>query len=148
MIRTIPFNSETSLRIRSREKTELPSHERKPYFDQNQLLRLFNDGSDNTALLSWFLLKIRSVRILAPGLMFDDFLPTPDAESLPVYPLVLKLVVCMFHALPIEFWRWSPLLRNNIAFSVCKPSLPVSSWLLCIFLLHNLGWRLQIPGSA
>ena len=110
-----------------------------------QLLRLFNDGSDNTALLSWFLLKIRSVRILdtivcseslfwlfspawdavkltlpgcwlhlsirghwhyrfrsndgscselAPGLMFDNFLPIPDAESLPFYPLVVKLVVC------------------------------------------------------
>ena len=28
------------------------------------LLRWFNDGSDNTALLLWFLLKIRSVRIL------------------------------------------------------------------------------------
>ena len=26
--------------------------------------------------------------------MFDDFLPIPDAESLPFYPLVLKLVVC------------------------------------------------------
>ena len=32
---------------------------------------------------------------LAPGLMFDDFLPIPDAESLPFYPLVLKLVVCV-----------------------------------------------------
>ena len=30
---------------------------------------------------------------LAPGLMFDDFLPIPDAESLPFYPLVLKPVV-------------------------------------------------------
>ena len=117
---------------------------------RSQLLHLFNDGSDNTALLSWFLLKIRSVRILdtivcsgslfwlfspawdavkfilprcwlhlsfrghwlyrfrsdddscselAPGLMFDNFLPIPNAESLPVYPLVLKLVVC-----GIEFW--------------------------------------------
>ena len=33
---------------------------------------------------------------LAPGLKFDDFLPIPDAESLPFYPLVLKLVVCAF----------------------------------------------------
>ena len=100
----------------------------------SQLLRLFTDGSDDTALLLWFLLKIRSVRILdtivcsgslvwlfspawdavkltlpgawlhlsfrghrpyrfrsddgncselAPGLMFGDFLPIPDAESLP-----------------------------------------------------------------
>ena len=32
---------------------------------------------------------------LAPGLMFDDFLSIPDAESLPFYPLVLKLVVCV-----------------------------------------------------
>ena len=31
---------------------------------------------------------------LAPGLMFDNFLPIPDAESLPFYPLVLELVVC------------------------------------------------------
>ena len=29
---------------------------------------------------------------LAPGLMFDNFLPIPDAQSLPFYPLVLKLV--------------------------------------------------------
>ena len=26
--------------------------------------------------------------------MFDNFLPIPDAESLPFYPLVLKLAVC------------------------------------------------------
>ena len=26
--------------------------------------------------------------------MVDNFLPIPDAESLPFYPLVLKLVVC------------------------------------------------------
>ena len=32
---------------------------------------------------------------LAPGLMFDDFLSIPDAESLPFYPLVLKPVVCI-----------------------------------------------------
>ena len=31
---------------------------------------------------------------LAPELMFDNFLLIPDAESLPFYPLVLKLVVC------------------------------------------------------
>ena len=31
----------------------------------------------------------------APGLMLDNFLPIPDAESLPFYPLVLKLVVCV-----------------------------------------------------
>ena len=31
---------------------------------RSQLLRLFNDGSDNTALLSWFLQKVRSVRML------------------------------------------------------------------------------------
>ena len=110
---------------------------------RSQLLRLFTDGSDDTALLLWFPLKIRSVRILdtivcsgslvwlfspawdaikltlpggwlhlsfrghwpyqfrsddgscselAPGLMFDNFLPIPDAQSLPFYPLVLKLV--------------------------------------------------------
>ena len=27
--------------------------------------------------------------------MFDDFLPIPDAESLPFHPAVLKLVVCV-----------------------------------------------------
>ena len=31
---------------------------------------------------------------LASGLMFDDFLPIPDVESQPFYPLVLKIVVC------------------------------------------------------
>ena len=113
---------------------------------RSQLLLLFNDGFNNTALLSWFLLKIRSLRILdtivcseplvslfspawiavkvtlpggwlhlsfrvhrpylfrsddcnclelAPGLMFDYFLPIPDAESLPFYHLVLKLVLCV-----------------------------------------------------
>ena len=31
---------------------------------------------------------------LTPGLMFDNFLPIPDAESLRFYPLVLKLVAC------------------------------------------------------
>ena len=31
---------------------------------------------------------------VAPGLMLDNFLPIPDAEPLPFYPLVLKLVVC------------------------------------------------------
>ena len=30
--------------------------------------------------------------------MFDNFLPIPDAESLPFYPLVLRLVVCRFYA--------------------------------------------------
>ena len=34
---TIPFNSETSLRIRSRENTELSSHERKPFFGPKPL---------------------------------------------------------------------------------------------------------------
>ena len=32
--------------------------------------------------------------VVAPGLMLDNFLPIPDAESLPFYPSVLKLVVC------------------------------------------------------
>ena len=32
---------------------------------------------------------------VAPGLMLDNFLPIPDAESLPFYPSVLKLVVCV-----------------------------------------------------
>ena len=27
--------------------------------------------------------------------MFDNFLPIPDAEFLPFYPLVLKLAVCV-----------------------------------------------------
>ena len=31
--------------------------------------------------------------VVAPGLMFDNFLPIPDAESLQFYPSVLKLVV-------------------------------------------------------
>ena len=32
---------------------------------------------------------------VAPGLMIDNFLPIPYAESLPFYPSVLKLVVCV-----------------------------------------------------
>ena len=32
--------------------------------------------------------------------MIDNFLPIPDAESLPSYPLVLKLIVCEFGPLP------------------------------------------------
>ena len=31
--------------------------------------------------------------VVAPGLMLDNFLTIPDAESLPFYSLVLKLVV-------------------------------------------------------
>ena len=33
--------------------------------------------------------------VVAPGLMWDNFLPIPDAESLPFFPLVFKLVVCV-----------------------------------------------------
>ena len=120
---------------------------------RSQLLRLFNYGSDNTANLSWFLVKVGSVRILdtivcsgslvwlfspawdafkltlpgfwlhvsfcghwpyrfksndgkcselAPGLMFDNFLPIPEAESLPFYPLVFKLVVCVSRTKPFS----------------------------------------------
>ena len=32
--------------------------------------------------------------VVAPGLMLDNFLTIPDAESLPFCPSVLKLVVC------------------------------------------------------
>ena len=35
-----------------------------------------------------------ATKVFAPGLMLDNFLPIPDAESLPFYALVLKLVVC------------------------------------------------------
>ena len=34
--------------------------------------------------------------VVAPGLMLDDFLPIPDAKSLPFYPSVLKLVVLRY----------------------------------------------------
>ena len=42
--------------------------------------------------------------------MFDNFLPIPDTESLPFYPLVLKLDVCenpeiwIFYAYSMIFW--------------------------------------------
>ena len=53
---------------------------------RSQLLRLFNDGSDNTALLSWFLLRIRSVRILDTivysGSLVWLFSPAWDAVKL------------------------------------------------------------------
>ena len=37
---------------------------------------------------------LRAMTVVAPGLMLDNFLPILYAESLPFYPLVLKLVVC------------------------------------------------------
>ena len=126
----------------------------------SRLLRLFNDDADNAALLSWFLLKIRSVRILdtilcvgslvwlfspswdavklillgclsfrghwpylfrgddrscselAPGLMFDNFLPILDAESLPFYPLVLKLVVCVWNHHELVWMVWKKVAKR------------------------------------
>ena len=104
---------------------------------RTRLLRWFNGGSDDTALLPLLLFKIRSVRrldkiacseplvwlfspawdavtlnldagfirpfvvidptdygatmVVAPGRMIDSFLSIPDAESLPLYRMVLKL---------------------------------------------------------
>ena len=53
---------------------------------RSQLLCLFNDGPDNTALLSRFLLKIRSVRILGTivcsGSLVWLFSPAWDAVKL------------------------------------------------------------------
>ena len=37
--------------------------------------------------------KMSFATIVAPGLMLENFLPIPEAESLPFYPSVLKLVV-------------------------------------------------------
>ena len=36
--------------------------------------------------------------------MFDNFLPIPDAESLPFYPSVLNLVACVCDALHVVKW--------------------------------------------
>ena len=147
---------------------------------RSQLLCRFNDGSDDTALLSWFLQKIRSVRILdtivcswslvwlfspardavklilpgcwlhlsfrgyrpyrfrsddcscselAPGLMFENFLPIPDAESLPFYSLVLKLVVCeseIFHF----FLKLRHQLISNAERSFCENLCTLPHWSL------------------
>ena len=53
----------------------------------SQRLHLFNAGSDNAALLSWFLLKIRSVRILdtivCSGSLVWLFSPAWDAVNSP-----------------------------------------------------------------
>ena len=38
-------------------------------------------------------IDLGATTVVAPRLMLDNFLPIPDAESLPFYPLVLKLVV-------------------------------------------------------
>ena len=38
---------------------------------------------------------LRATTVVAPGLMLDDFLPIPDAESLPFYPSVLS--ACLSH---------------------------------------------------
>ena len=35
-----------------------------------------------------------AIRVVAPGRMFGNFLPVPDAESLPLCLSALKLVVC------------------------------------------------------
>ena len=54
IIWTIPFNSEISLRIRSRENKALPSHERNPFFDQNYftvLNRMIDSYTCKAALL-------------------------------------------------------------------------------------------------
>ena len=52
---------------------------------RSQLLRLFDEGSKNAALLSWFLLKIRSVRILdtilCSGSLVWLFSPAWDAVN-------------------------------------------------------------------
>ena len=44
--------------------------------------------------------------------MFDDFLPIPDAESLPFYTLVLKLVVCVLRQQHLQvsmiIWMYGP----------------------------------------
>ena len=55
IIWTIPFNSEISLRIRSRENKALPSHERNPFFDQNffTVLNRMIDSYTCKAALLW-----------------------------------------------------------------------------------------------
>ena len=55
---------------------------------------------------------------LAPGLMFDDFLPIPDAESLPFYPLVLKLVVSVRQNLQRKCSRTSKRCLSTFLFAV------------------------------
>ena len=55
--------------------------------------------------------------------MFDNFLPIPDAESLPFYPLVLKLVVCVHETLhtlqiQVEALSQNEVLHNQIEESV------------------------------
>ena len=110
---------------------------------RTRLIRWFNGGSDDTALLLLLLLKIKSVRmqdtivcseplvwlfslawdaviltldvgficpfvgidptdkvaatLVAPGRMIDNFLLIPDAESLHLYLMVLKLACVWYH---------------------------------------------------
>ena len=56
--------------------------------------------------------------VVAPGLMLDNFLPFPNAESLPIYPLelklvlyvttlVLKLVVCVTTSVTLDLFNRS-----------------------------------------
>ena len=52
--------------------------------------------------LAYFTVKTDLGAIVAPGLMLDNFISIPDAESLPFYPLVLKLVVCFVKIVSIE----------------------------------------------
>ena len=86
--------------------------------------------SSTTKVVSWLHLSFRGHRPylfrsddgscseLAPGLMFDDFLPIPDAESLPFYPLVLKLVVSVRQNLPRKCSRTSRRCLSTFLFAV------------------------------
>ena len=64
----------------------------------------------------------------APGLMFDNFLPIPDAEFLPFYPLVLKLVVCAFEFLALpRYFKESALHWFEIRLSYIEPRLQITT---------------------
>ena len=43
------------------------------------------------------MMTVGATTVVARNLLFYNFLPIPDAESLTFYPLVLKLVVCDRH---------------------------------------------------
>ena len=52
-----------------------------------------------------------------PELMLDNFLPIPDAESLPCYPSVLKLVVCTVSYRPYRTVQYSTVSNSTVQYS-------------------------------
>jgi hypothetical protein len=59
--------------------------------------------------------------VVAPGLMIDPFLPIPDTESLPLYPMDLKLAcvcVCVCVCVCAHFFAYSAYFLHKILLQI------------------------------